>query len=293
MSDYVDVFSSQRISPADFISFVRHSSGGFITSEERVDGGVARDECYVWFYGVKEQLSRGCEDVAEGVVAKLGSRSVSHVGFELSSVEGSDLLALEIAYEFASRWPAVANCPLKRILDTKALRRLLVAQPSPERRLLGDVLSLVVEMEDMDLVPLIKRFGGTTEIDDERTLRERAQERRREVNILSMDEEDVFGLIVQGDAELWISSAHVLAAPDTTRERRIRAAIQERLSKMPRGCIWLGVGYARAHESEQLCYRFALEALEAHEGVVLGLFDEVLDATDLRRLIDANRGFLS
>jgi hypothetical protein len=284
-----------RIPPAEFRDLIL-GLGGHISSEDPLEGGVTRPDGAVWFYDGRSGLERDVVDAERRILEKLGGIARARVAFELSSDPASQQVMLEIAAELTRRWPAVLQCATHRVMTLPLPPEVMVAGPQDEEKLiLGPELRLYFTTDvqarllrsiaALDRVTLCAPHGGATAPTAQTLMMS---------NISGLAPEDVMGWIEAEGGMVWLSYVFDVEpeAEEGALARHVSTAVRERLGKVARCFSELAIGYGASRATEALCLRLAQRILEDSPGVVVGMFNSVLDVDAVRRLASAGRGFV-
>lgn len=288
MSQSISLFSSHPIEPADFAKFILDLRGE-ITDATEIDGSVQRDGSHVWFYGVRAQLAGEFEQPEEGVETKLGHPVRVRVNFHLSHDEGSEPLALLVAYEFVRRWPAVATCTAEAIMTAAGVERLLATgRPFP---LLCQPDIRLLFATAPHLAFLIDEFSGLNIDPCDVNMETSIIKELKKLNGAEFDpdSEKIMGLISCAEGDIWIVSSP--QRQELGEDSRLCSIARRWLESSSAYVARVVAGYGASDEARRIAITFAERALRSQVSVLIGLFHFVLDLEELTKARARGQGF--
>lgn len=126
MGEPIAILCRNPLDRTDVATFIVEH-GGWTKEEDNQVGGVSAGDAHVWFLFDRKHAERSAtmELVGDDVVRRLGGPYGSSVTLEVSRVEGSQSLALDLAISCCERWaPALAYDCDETLLSLDELIRM-------------------------------------------------------------------------------------------------------------------------------------------------------------------------
>ena len=292
MGRCISLYSSAAIGPDEFLLFIA-AIGGQIIDEEAIDGRISSGDCHVWFYAARAGITGKFEEPTERVETKLGAPVKVRVDLNLSHHEGSGPLALQFAYDFARRWPAVAACAVCEVLTVTDVKELL---SDPHGPLIASAAIRILSTTAPDLVGAIGGVGGITIDANDIDMVASAQ---KEIGAMEgaaaydSRRDQIVGFVPSENAYLWILRSAVTSDSDKSSDdpdERLSSIVVAHLGTRPSEVICVLMGYGASDESDHTALVFSERILQSQLGVVVGIFHSILDAARLGQMLESGRG---
>lgn len=110
MSDPVAIVSNIYLSHQTFHSFLAKLENVVLTPQDVFDGYLEDGKAHVWIAFCDSDCQDQFEEDATDVIAQnLGDQPKTRIIIEISRVDGSSRLAVELAIQFSKHWNAVLD----------------------------------------------------------------------------------------------------------------------------------------------------------------------------------------
>ncbi|APR75127.1 Hypothetical protein A7982_00473 [Minicystis rosea] len=290
MGRTISLYSSTAIPLAAAIDFFT-GLGGEIVDPESIDVSVTAGESRVWGYGLRAALAGAFETPDDRVPVRLGAPVATRLDLQLSHHAESGPLALEIGRQFSARWPSVATCAAYDVLTAQDVARMSAGGRWVS--MLGREVDLLWAAPEPGVGAEIEGLSGMALDAHDVDMIADAEEQVRALNGGHLDptRERVIGMIPAGNAYVWILGS-TGPTPAVETGGPLDNLVTQTLGTRAAASIGVLIGYGASREAQRVALLFSERALRSRRGVLMGLFEMILDAVEMEEMLRSGRGLL-
>jgi hypothetical protein len=271
MSVSVNILFTVKITPDDFVGFVREQ-GGFISNEKEINGGFNSNGASVWFYNLATELNPVDESnktYLSEVKAYLAVPASCYIYFELSSRKYSYALMLQIAYKLSKVWPIFVDCCVQDIFTYEKISEEILFQSY--NTILGKSFSFFFsDNPEKSIIDFM---------DENFSVRSIIAVGNKEDFLL--DEEDILGCISISDLDVYFSVVYEYEH----QEWGFTNLVEQQLDTTPGYFCEIVFGDRLDHSHNKALLMLIANFQQHTKSVGLGLFRKVLQRKDLEEMM--------
>jgi hypothetical protein len=270
--------------PVDWNDFTQLVSGmnGYVADDGR-DVGFSEGGGHVWSYGARSGLAGDFERFESDEVALLGRAPSAGLVLGLSHHRESGPLALRIASALLKHWHGHAFLAIGMVIGKEDLEKIATAGVA------GHCFNVFVAHEPR-LNTVLGLFDALV-VDAALAPSATASLLRFSHSDFDPEQETIVAMIAADKDDVWVTRSRRLEMPSGSAfAEYVRQRIETDLQQFG-GELHIVLRRAEfSMEADRVSLRFALALLKEQGGLVAGTFHRVVDADELRRLLDLGHG---